>query len=161
MRIAISAIGRMKKGPETELVQRYLERARLGGRSLGLTGFETLEYAESRAGRDTQRQREEAEFLIQARPEGAPLIALDEKGKTLNSVDFAHWIARQRDAGMPALWFVLGGADGLDEAVRDEAALKLSFSPLTWPHQIARILLAEQLYRATTILSGHPYHRGQ
>lgn len=160
MRIAISAIGRMKKGPETELVDRYLARARAGGRQLGLTGFEVAEAAESRSPRDADRQREEAQMLLRACPSGAVLVALDERGRSSSSEQFAEWITERRDAGAKDMVFVLGGATGLDPALRKKADRVLSFSALTWPHQLARILLAEQLYRATTILSGHPYHRG-
>lgn len=161
MLISLAAIGRLKTGPERELVQRYLERAQAGGKALGLSGFEVSEYAESRNRSDTERQREEAQNLLKSRPNASLLVALDEKGKSLKSEAFADWIARERDRGTPAIHFVLGGADGLAPRVRNDADLVLSFSLLTWPHQLARILLAEQLYRATTILSGHPYHRGQ
>jgi 23S rRNA (pseudouridine1915-N3)-methyltransferase len=94
-----------------------------------------------------------------ALPAGGVVVALDERGKTLGSEDFAQRLLRWRDDGKPALSFVIGGADGLDPAFVKAADLTLSFSPLTWPHQLVRIMLAEQLYRATTILSGHPYHR--
>lgn len=161
MLIALAAIGRLKSGPERELVQRYLERARASGRALGLSGFEVSEYAEARSRSDAERQREEAQLLLKNRAPGGLLVALDEKGKSLSSETFADWIGRERDRGTAAIHFVLGGADGLAPEVRKDADLVLSFSPLTWPHQLARILLAEQLYRATTILSGHPYHRGQ
>lgn len=150
----------MKQGPERELVARYLERARLSGKPLGLTGFEVTEFAESRAASPAQRKAEEARQLLGTLPEAGVLIALDERGKTLSSEDFSTRIAAWRDAGRPALQLLIGGADGHDASIREKADLTLSFSPMTWPHQLVRILLAEQLYRATTILSGHPYHRG-
>ncbi len=158
MRIHIAAIGRMKQGPERELVSRYLERAVLSGKPLGLSGFEVGELPESRASSSASRKADEAKALRAALPEGI-VVALDERGKTLGSEAFANRLAQWRDDGKPALSFVIGGADGLDPAFVAEAALTLSFSPLTWPHQLVRIMLAEQLYRATTILSGHPYHR--
>ncbi len=158
MRIAIAAIGRMKQGPERELVARYLDRAKAAGRPLALTGFEVLEFAESRAATTETRKADEAATLRSALPEGI-CIALDEHGRTMPSAQFATQLARWRDDGRPAVSFIIGGADGLDPAFVREADLTLSFSPLTWPHQLVRIMLAEQLYRATTILSGHPYHR--
>lgn len=147
----------MKQGPERELVGRYLERAAAGGKPLGLTGFEVLETAESRASSASVRKTEEARALASSE---ATLITLDERGKAIGSEDFARRIARWRDESRPALAFLIGGADGLDPDLVGRAELALSFSPLTWPHQLVRIMLAEQLYRATTILSGHPYHRG-
>jgi 23S rRNA (pseudouridine1915-N3)-methyltransferase len=159
MRVGIVAVGRMKQGPERELVARYLERAVATGKALGLTGFAVSELTESRAGSTASRKAEEAKAIAVALPAGGVLVALDERGKTLGSEDFAQRLLRWRDDGKPALSFVIGGADGLDPAFVKAADLTLSFSPLTWPHQLVRIMLAEQLYRATTILSGHPYHR--
>jgi 23S rRNA (pseudouridine1915-N3)-methyltransferase len=158
MRIAIAAVGRMKQGPERELVGRYLERAVGTGKPLGLTGFDTIELTESRASSSPARKADEAKVLRAALPEGI-VVALDERGKTQGSEAFANQIARWRDDGRPAVSFVIGGADGLEPDFVKAADLTLSFSPLTWPHQLVRIMLAEQLYRATTILSGHPYHR--
>ncbi len=159
MRIAIAAIGRMKNGPERELVARYLERANASGKPLALTGFEVSEINESRAGSSAARKAEEAKALRAALPEGITVM-LDERGKGLNSEGFANQLARWRDDGRPAVGFVIGGADGIDPDFVRTADLTVSFSPMVWPHQLVRIMLAEQLYRATTILSGHPYHRG-
>jgi 23S rRNA (pseudouridine1915-N3)-methyltransferase len=159
MRITIGAVGRMKAGPERELVSRYLDRAAGGGKPLALTGFDVMELSESRAGSSATRKIEEAKALKDALPQGI-VVALDERGRTLGSPDFAEHLRRWRDDGRPGASFVIGGADGLDPAFVQQADLVLSFSPLTWPHQLVRIMLAEQLYRATTILSGHPYHRG-
>jgi 23S rRNA (pseudouridine1915-N3)-methyltransferase len=158
MKIAIAAVGRMKQGPERELVARYLDRAIASGKPLGLSGFEVSELTESRASSSPARKAEEAKALRAALPEGI-VVALDERGRTLGSEAFANQIARWRDDGRPAVSFVIGGADGLDPDFVRTTDLTLSFSPLTWPHQLVRIMLAEQLYRATTILSGHPYHR--
>jgi len=159
MRIAIGAIGRMKAGPERDLVARYLDRAGASGKSLGLSGFDVLESTESRAGSAAARKAEEAKALRALLPEGI-VVVLDERGKSMDSEAFARRLARWRDDSRPALSFVIGGADGLDPAFVGAADLALSFSPMVWPHQLARIMLAEQLYRATTILTGHPYHRG-
>lgn len=158
MRIVIAAVGRMKQGPERELMSRYLDRASASGRTLGLSGFDIIEIAESRAAAADRRKQEEGRALIAALPEGV-VVCLDEHGRTMASGAFAAQLRRWRDDGRPALSFVIGGADGLGPEAASRADLVLSFSPLTWPHQLVRIMLSEQLYRVTTILSGHPYHR--
>jgi len=158
MRIAIAAVGRMKNGPERELVARYLERAGGSGKPLAMTGFDVMEVTESRAGSAAARKAEEARALRAALPDGIT-VTLDERGKSVTSEAFAGQLARWRDEGRPAVGFVIGGADGIDPDFVRAADLTISFSPMVWPHQLVRIMLAEQLYRATTILSGHPYHR--
>jgi len=158
MRIVVAAVGRMKQGPERELVSRYLDRARASGKPLALTGFDVLEFTESRAGSTDARKDEEAKTLIAALPDGVRVV-LDEHGKTISSQALATQIGRWRDDGRQAVSFIIGGADGHGRELLKSADLTLSFSPLTWPHQLVRIMLAEQLYRTTTILSGHPYHR--
>lgn len=160
MRVTIVAVGRMKAGPERDLASRYLDRAMAGGKPLGLAGFAVVELPESRASGPDARKAEEARAIRAALPDRAVVVALDERGKSLPSPDFATRIADWRDAGRPSLALLIGGADGLDPALRAAADLVLSFSAMTWPHQLVRIMAAEQLYRATTILSGHPYHRG-
>ena len=159
MRVGIFAVGRMKLGPERELAARYLDRAVATGKSLGLAGFTVTELPESRAGSATSRKSDEGKALSGMLPASGVVVALDEHGKPIGSEDFATRLGRWRDDGKPAVSFVIGGADGLDPRLLQAADLTLSFSPLTWPHQLVRIMLAEQLYRATTILSGHPYHR--
>lgn len=159
MRISIAAVGRMKNGPERELVARYLERAMGSGKPLALTGFDVSELSESRAGSAASRKAEEAKAIRAALPDGIT-VALDERGKALTSENFATQLGRWRDDGRAAVGFVIGGADGIDPDFVRNADLVVSFSPMVWPHQLVRIMLAEQLYRATTILSGHPYHRG-
>lgn len=159
MRVTLAAIGRMKAGPEREMVSRYLDRAVGGGKPLALTGFDVIEQTESRASSSASRKADEAKALRAALPEGL-VVALDERGRAIASEALAHQLGRWRDDGRPAVSFVIGGADGLDPDFVAAADLVLSFSPLTWPHQLVRIMLAEQLYRATTILAGHPYHRG-
>jgi 23S rRNA (pseudouridine1915-N3)-methyltransferase len=149
----------MKQGPERELVSRYLERAVLSGKPLGLTGFSVTELTESRASSAAARKADEGRTILEHLPGDVRLIALDERGKTIDSHGFAQQLTHWRDDGKAGVSFVIGGADGLDPDFVKRADLMLSFSPLTWPHQLVRIMLAEQLYRATTILSGHPYHR--
>ncbi len=148
----------MKQGPERELCARYLDRAQAAGKGLGLTGFDVHEIAESRASSAASREAEEGKALRALWPEGSVVVALDEHGKSLTSEGFAVQVGRWRD-GKAVATFIIGGADGLDQGLVADADLVLSFSPLTWPHQLVRIMLAEQLYRAVTILSGHPYHR--
>lgn len=158
MKLSIHAVGRMKAGPEKELCDRYLERLGRSGASLGLDFSGLAEIAESRAAQATDRQREEGEQLL-AHAGSASLVILDERGRNLTSPQFAEALATLRDGGTRHVVFALGGPDGHDPSIRARASLVLSFGALTWPHQFARIMLAEQLYRATTILSGHPYHR--
>lgn len=158
MRVGIIAVGRMKQGPERELLARYLERAANGGKSLGFSGFTVVELSESRAATAVARKAEEAK-AIAAQAGNTVNICLDEHGTSLGSDDFARRLQRWRDDGKPGVTFIIGGADGLDPGLLRQAGLVLSFSPLTWPHQLVRVMLAEQLYRTTTILSGHPYHR--
>jgi 23S rRNA (pseudouridine1915-N3)-methyltransferase len=159
MRIVIAAVGRLKDGPERELVARYAERAAQTGRALALGPVDIREIAESRAKRPEDRKREEAAALTSLLVPGAPTVALDETGKSLPSVDFAAKLGRWRDDGASATQFLIGGADGLDPSLVTNAALVLGFGRMTWPHQIVRALLSEQIYRAATILAGHPYHR--
>jgi 23S rRNA (pseudouridine1915-N3)-methyltransferase len=158
MRVVIAAVGRMKAGPERELVARYLDRATGGGKPLALVGFDVIELTESRASSSASRKADEAKALRAALPDGI-VVALDERGKSMSSEAFARQILHWRDDGRSAVSFVIGGADGIDTSFVAAADLTLSFSPMVWPHQLVRIMLAEQLYRTTTILSGHPYHR--
>lgn len=159
MRIVVHAVGRMKAGPERDLSARYFERFAKAGASLGLDFAGVREMAESRASDAARRKAEEAEPLLRMAADGAFLILLDETGKSVSSQDFAGRMATLRDDGCRDLVLAIGGPDGHDPSLRQKAGLLVSFGRMTWPHQIARILLAEQLYRACTILSGHPYHR--
>ena len=159
MRIVIHAVGRMKAGPETELCDRYIDRFRRSGAALGLSFERIIEPVESRVPDVAGRKREEAEKLLPLLEGGAKLILLDEQGKDIGSEQFAERLSRYRDDGSGTLIFAIGGPDGHDSSLRQRADLVLSFGRATFPHQIVRILLAEQLYRAVTILSGHPYHR--
>lgn len=159
MRVILLAVGRMKKGPETELVARYLKRAEQAGRQIGLRGVEVIEIRESRASDAGKRMIEESIALANLIPDGAVAIMLDETGESFASAAFADHVRKWRDAGVPAAVFIIGGPDGLAQSLRDKAKLKLAFGAATWPHQMVRIMLLEQIYRAITILSGHPYHR--
>lgn len=159
MRLVLLSVGRLKSGPERELVARYETRAAAGARAARLTGFESREIDESRARRPEDRKAEEGKALLGLVPPGALLVALDERGKAMTSPAFAQEIGRARDAGAAAFVMALGGPDGHDPGFVAAARLTLAFGAMTWPHQLARIMAAEQLYRAIAILSGHPYHR--
>ena len=159
MRINVFAVGRMKSGPERELADRYFDRLRKTGSPLGLEFSSVTEIVESRAPQADLRKQEESRHVLEALDAGGVLVLLDERGKTMPSEAFATKIARFRDDGKRQLLLAIGGPDGHDASLRDRADLVLALGAMTWPHQIVRILVAEQLYRATTILSGHPYHR--
>lgn len=158
MRLAVIAVGRLKDGPERELCERYRERALALGRGLGLTGPDVIELAESRGRRSEERKRDEAE-AISAKLLPGLVIALDERGRSIGSEAFSQRLANARDAGTAGATLVIGGADGLSEELRARADLTIAFGALTMPHQIVRALVLEQLYRAMTIMAGHPYHR--
>jgi 23S rRNA (pseudouridine1915-N3)-methyltransferase len=159
MRIVVAAIGRLKRGPETELAERYRKRAAQAGRSLGLRDIEIVEIRESRAADPGKRMLEESIALANIVPDNAVTVLLEETGENLGSAKFAAQLSKWRGENRPAVMFMIGGADGLAGSLRDKAALRLSFGVATWPHQMVRIMLLEQIYRAVTILSGHPYHR--
>lgn len=151
MRLTVAAVGRARPGPLRDLFDDY------AGRSAWPL---TLREVEARKGLSgVALKREEASLLLAAVPAGAAVVALDERGRDLDSAGFARLLGRWRDEGRAEAAFLIGGADGHDDAVRDRAELLLSFGRLTWPHMLARAMLAEQIYRAQTILSGHPYHR--
>lgn len=159
MEISILAVGRLKGGPEAELCARYLERAQKSGRSLGFRGFTVHELAEARAPRTAERIAQEGEALLAALPRSGRTICLDADGDLIDSEGFAAGLSRDAAAAVPRTTFLVGGPDGLSDEVKASADRRISFGRVTWPHQIVRILLAEQLYRTMTILSGHPYHR--
>lgn len=158
MRLAVIAVGRMKSGPERDLLDRYRERIEGFGRSLGVAGFDLAEVPESRARRDGDRRAEEAAAIL-ARAGSAALVVFDERAKSPTSEAFAARLGAWRDEGRAGVACVIGGPDGLDPGVRARADYPVSFGALTLPHQLVRVLVAEQLYRALTILAGHPYHR--
>jgi len=151
MRTHLIAVGRMKAGPEKALFDHYAKRLS--------PGPVMREVEEKRTMPFDKRKASEAGLLLNAVPNGAIIVALDERGKTLSSKAFAKKLGTWRDDGQRDVAFVIGGADGLDEAVCQRANLVLSLGEMTWPHMLVRGLLAEQIYRAHSILSGHPYHR--
>lgn len=153
MKISILAIGKPGRGPEASLADDYARRATLAGRPLGLGPLELIDLDPRKPGKAP-----EADLLLAA-AEGAHLIACDERGRTYSSRAFADHVAILRDRGERRLVFAIGGADGLDRRVLEAAGSTLAFGPQTWPHALARAMLAEQLYRAVTILAGSPYHR--
>ena len=155
MRLTICAVGRLRAGPERSLIDDYLARAGKAGRPLGLGPFAVSEIDDRKGG----GKAGEAALLDRAVPDGARRVAPDERGRVLSSPDFAKTLADWRDGGTRDTVLMIGGADGLDPALRDQADLVLSFGAMVWPHMLARVMLAEQLYRATQILSGTPYHR--
>lgn len=158
MRLIIVAVGRLKQGPERELVQRYSKRFEDIGGKLGFRGIEMREIAESRARDASTRMAEEAAAISSHLPEKYGLAALDERGKSIDSATFAQHLGSFRDSATDLI-FVIGGADGLSPELRGKARLVIAFGAATWPHQMVRVMLLEQIYRAATILTGHPYHR--
>jgi 23S rRNA (pseudouridine1915-N3)-methyltransferase len=160
MRLLLICVGRPKAGPERDLAARYVERAAAAGRAIGFSGVELREAGESRAARPDDRKREEAKMIRGLLAPPANVIALDENGTQMTSRGLATELGRARDQAIASAAFVIGGPDGLEPAFLASASLTLSFGAMTWPHQLMRIMAAEQIYRAVTILSGHPYHRG-
>ncbi|HZQ12829.1 MAG TPA: 23S rRNA (pseudouridine(1915)-N(3))-methyltransferase RlmH [Pseudolabrys sp.] len=159
MRIVVAAVGRLKHGPETELSERYRKRAAQTGRQLGWRDVDIIEIRESRAGDAAKRMLEESIALANVIPPGAAVVMLDAQGEDVDSPTLAARLAQWRAGGRAAVAFLIGGADGLAPSLRDKADLRLAFGTATWPHQLARVMLLEQLYRTATILTGHPYHR--
>lgn len=159
MRLSVLAIGRLKAGPERELWDRYAKRIAAIAPGLGLAPVEWREFDESRARRAEERRAEEAKTLLSAATKGALIVALDERGASPSSEYFAAEIGKARDSSVPAYVFLIGGPDGLDGSVRAAARITWSFGAMTWPHQLVRVMAGEQIYRALSILSGHPYHR--
>jgi len=159
MRLIVIAIGRLKQGPERELAERYRERFEDISRKLGFRGLEIHEIAESRARDAPSRISEEAAAILAVIPEKSVLVALDERGDNVDSAALARHLGRWRDDAVANTIFVIGGADGLSPDLRRKAKLRVAFGAATWPHQMVRVMLLEQVYRAATILAGHPYHR--
>ncbi len=145
MKVVIAAVGRMKQGPERTLFESYTSRLPW---SVDVREF------------DQKKSDTELEKIVAAIPSNAKTVCLDSRGTTLTSEDFSHRLADWRDEGFNHLTFVIGGPDGLAKSILEKADLTLSFGLITWPHMLVRVMLAEQLYRAHSILSGHPYHCG-
>lgn len=155
MRLRVVAVGRLRNGPERDLVADYTTRFDRTGRPLGLGPLTELEVEDRKGG----GMAAEGELLARAIPAGALVCTLDERGQMLSSPEFAALLARWRDDGRQDAAFVIGGADGIDPALRARADASVSFGRMVWPHMLVRVMLAEQIYRAATILAGSPYHR--
>jgi 23S rRNA (pseudouridine1915-N3)-methyltransferase len=155
IRIGFYVVGRLKKGPERDMIDDYLSRAEKTGRALGIGPITITEVEDKKGG----GMIAEAALLSAAIPENAVICTMDERGKIMSSPGFSNEIAKLRDQGCRDLAFVIGGADGIDPALRARANMSISFGKMVWPHMLARVMLAEQVYRATTILAGGPYHR--
>ena len=159
MHLVVIAVGRLKQGPERELAGRYHERFDEMARRLGFRGLAIHEIPESRARDTASRMAEEAAAISAKIPAKSVLVALDERGDSIDSAAFARHLGRWRDESVADTFFLIGGADGLSPDLRRKAKLRLAFGAATWPHQLVRVMLLEQIYRAATILAGHPYHR--
>jgi 23S rRNA (pseudouridine1915-N3)-methyltransferase len=155
MRVTVCAVGRLRAGPERTLADDYYDRFTRTGRPLSLAFAGEIEVEDKK----NLGMAAEGELLSRAIPSGAVLAVLDERGRVMQSPDFAAQLARWRDGGRQDVAFVIGGADGIDHALRARADFALSFGAMVWPHMLVRVMLAEQLYRAATILGGGPYHR--
>jgi 23S rRNA (pseudouridine1915-N3)-methyltransferase len=159
VKLHILAIGALKGAAESSLIEGYLTRTRGLSRQAGIASIDLREFRESRAQTAPERVKAEAGIITNALPRDAVIIALDERGKSMSSEDFAARLARFRDQGTGDIAFLIGGPDGHSEELRKKAAVVLSFGAMTWPHRLVRVMLAEQIYRAVTILVKHPYHR--
>lgn len=155
MRVQICAVGKLRAGPEKDLIDDYLKRFDRTGRALGLGPVQIVEVEDKKNG----GMSAEATLLRRVIPDGAVICILDERGKVETSPDFANRLGAWRDQGRGDLALVIGGADGLDNALRRDADHALSFGKMVWPHMLVRVMVAEQLYRAASILAGGPYHR--
>ncbi|TPW34044.1 23S rRNA (pseudouridine(1915)-N(3))-methyltransferase RlmH [Oecophyllibacter saccharovorans] len=143
------AVGKMKAGPERELLDRYRQRLR--------PSLDIVEVPQAR-GSPAEQKRREGDALLNACAPNAFVVALDEGGAQLSSLQLAERYQEWQASGRP-LNFLIGGAEGLDSPVIQRADARLSLGKQTWPHMLVRVLLAEQLFRAQAIASGHPYHR--
>ena len=159
MRLTLAVIGRLKAGPDRDLFNRYWDRLDGAGRKVGITSVRLVELPESKAAGVSERKADEAVRLLKAVGDDGVIIVLDETGQSKTSTAFARAIGRWCDGGQAALSILIGGPDGHGAAVVAKATLVLNLGAMTLPHGLARIVIAEQLYRATTILTGHPYHR--
>ncbi len=159
MRLTVAAIGRLKSGPEFDLVSNYAARIRTAGRQLGISAFELQEFEAPRGASGATRQALESELIAKAAEKATRRIVLDETGKMVSSQDLAALLRRWQDQGAAEIAFLIGGADGHDAALAAKADLVIAFGRATFPHMLVRVMLVEQIYRAMTILAGHPYHR--
>ena len=160
MKLHVACIGKLKTGPEKALADDYQKRITRLCRSAGLKGYTLHEGVESQRPTVSGRMTEEAAYLAQCTPPGSIVVALDGRGTSLTSENFADLIRKYADAGQTNLVFCIGGPDGHDPAFRNTARHTMALGTMTWPHRLVRIMLLEQIYRAITILTNHPYHRG-
>ena len=151
MDIVIACIGRLKAGAEADLLARYVKQTRWN--------VVIREFEDKKSGSPDERKKRESEMLLSAVPDSAKVVVLDERGKQTGSEAFAKKLGNWQDDGVPAVVFMIGGADGHTDDLRKRADYLMAFGEMTWPHFLARVMLAEQIYRARTILDGHPYHR--
>lgn len=151
MDIIIACIGHMKPSPELDLLSKYIKQTRWN--------VVVREFEDKKSGSAEERKKREGALLLSAVPAAAKIVVMDERGKLLSSEKFAKRLGDWQDESVPAVVFLIGGADGHSEEIRKKADLVLAFGEMTWPHMLARVMLAEQIYRAKTILDGHPYHR--
>lgn len=151
MDIIIACIGHMKPSPELDLLSKYIKQTRWN--------VVVREFEDKKPGSAEERKKREGALLLSAVPAAAKIVVMDERGKQLCSEKFAKRLGGWQDESVPEVVFLIGGADGHSEEIRQKADLILAFGEMTWPHMLARVMLAEQIYRAKTILDGHPYHR--
>ncbi len=155
MKLHVCAVGRLRSGPAREMIDDYVQRFDRTGRALSLGPLVEHEVEDKK----NAGVAAEAALLARAVPAGAVLVSMDERGRVLSSPEFASLLAGWRDGGRQDVAFVIGGADGIDVSLRERAEISVSFGSMVWPHMLVRVMLVEQLYRATTILAGLPYHR--
>lgn len=155
MRLTIFAVGRLKSGPEHLLITDYLSRFNRMGRSLGLGPLKIQEVEDKK----NSGMSAEAKLMRKYIPNSASICALDERGSIISSLQFSRYLETLRDQGISDLAFIIGGADGIDPSLRENANSQLSFGRMVWPHLLVRAMLCEQIYRSATILAGTPYHR--
>jgi len=158
MKISILAVGRLKSGAEQTQFNRYYDLFNASARNLRIPPLQVVETGESRAQAVEERKEDEAQELL-AKLGASRLIALDEAGKEVTSYEFTAMFSRLRDQALDVA-FAIGGPDGHGDTLKAAAHFQLSLGRMTLPHGLARIILTEQLYRAVTIMQGHPYHRG-
>ena len=151
MKLIILAVGKGRKSPEHDFATSYIKRLPEGGE---------IREIDSKLPAGPKRQQDETRHLLRLVPDNAILVCLDPRGKDISSELLASKIGSWRDEGQQAVYFAIGGADGHDRDIYQRADLLMSFGSAIWPHMLFRAMLAEQLYRASAILSGHPYHRG-
>lgn len=155
MRVQISAVGRLRNGPEKQLIDDYLTRFTRTGRAYGFSDISITEVEDKKGG----GKETEADLLLATIPKASKIITLDEHGKILSSPQFSQKLSHWRDDAPNCIVFIIGGADGLSEKIKSQASFSISLGKMVWPHMLVRLMLSEQLYRATSIMANNPYHR--